>query len=81
MAAVPVKPDIYDSQILTCLPHCVRLHFCQICSGLLGPPVRLPGEKGFQLAESQRAQGVSLHAGIMDAIRPWAEKLKVEMPS
>lgn len=46
-----------------------------------GRPVRMPGEKGFQLAASQRAQGVTLHAGIMEAIRPWAEKLKVEVPA
>lgn len=45
-----------------------------------GRPVRLPGEKGFALAERQRAEGVTLHPGILDAIRPWAEKLKVGMP-
>lgn len=42
-----------------------------------GRPVRLPGEKGFALAEEQRAKGVALHPGIMDALKPWAEKLKV----
>jgi L-lactate dehydrogenase len=44
-------------------------------------PVRLPGEKGLQLAQEQRAQGVALHAGIMDALQPWAEKLKVAAPA
>jgi LDH2 family malate/lactate/ureidoglycolate dehydrogenase len=39
--------------------------------------VRLPGEKGHALAREQRAQGVTLHGGIMDALRPWAEKLGV----
>ncbi|MCE3273523.1 MAG: Ldh family oxidoreductase [Ramlibacter sp.] len=42
-----------------------------------GRPVRLPGEKGFALAEEQRARGVALHPGIMEALKPWAEKLKV----
>ena len=45
-----------------------------------GKPVRLPGEKGFALAEEQRAKGVALHPGIMDALKPWAEKLKVTLP-
>ena len=46
-----------------------------------GKPVRLPGEKGFALAEEQRAKGVALHPGIMDALKPWAEKLKVALPA
>lgn len=43
-------------------------------------PVRMPGEKGFALAARQRTEGVTLHAGIMDALKPWAEKLKVAAP-
>lgn len=46
-----------------------------------GRPVRLPGEKGYQLARRQREEGVALHRGIMEALQPWAEKLKVEMPT
>jgi LDH2 family malate/lactate/ureidoglycolate dehydrogenase len=46
-----------------------------------GRAVRLPGEKGYALAEEQRAKGVELHAGIMDALQPWAEKLKVAVPA
>jgi LDH2 family malate/lactate/ureidoglycolate dehydrogenase len=46
-----------------------------------GKPVRLPGEKGFALAEEQRAKGVALHPGILDALKPWAEKLKVKLPA
>ena len=46
-----------------------------------GRPVRLPGEKGFALAEEQRAKGVALHPGIMEALKPWAEKLKVTLPA
>ena len=45
-----------------------------------GKPVRLPGEKGDGLMKQQRAEGVTLHAGIMDALKPWAEKLKVALP-
>lgn len=46
-----------------------------------GQPVRLPGEKGLQLAQRQRDAGVTLHAGIMEALRPWGEKWKVGMPA
>lgn len=42
--------------------------------------VRLPGEKGFRLAQQQREQGVTLHPGILDALTSWAEKLKVALP-
>ncbi|MEJ8838227.1 Ldh family oxidoreductase [Ramlibacter sp. AN1133] len=45
-----------------------------------GRPVRLPGEKGFALAREQQAQGVALHAGILEALQPWAQKLGVAMP-
>lgn len=43
-------------------------------------PVRMPGEKGWKLAQKQREQGVALHAGIMEALQPWAEKLEVSAP-
>jgi LDH2 family malate/lactate/ureidoglycolate dehydrogenase len=46
-----------------------------------GRAVRLPGEKGYALAEQQRVQGVTLHPGIMEALRPWAEKLRVPVPA
>lgn len=46
-----------------------------------GRPVRLPGEKGFALAQEQRARGVALHPGIMEALQPWAQKLNVEAPA
>ena len=45
-----------------------------------GQPVRLPGEKGFAVAREQGAQGVALHAGILDALEPWAAKMGVDMP-
>ena len=46
-----------------------------------GRGVRLPGEKGFQLAQAQREEGVALHPGIMGALEAWARKLKVGMPA
>lgn len=46
-----------------------------------GKGVRLPGEKGYRLADQQRERGVTLHPGIMDALQPWAEKLKVSVPA
>jgi L-lactate dehydrogenase len=45
-----------------------------------GRPVRLPGEKGFALAQEQRARGVKLYPGIMEALAPWAQKWKVKLP-
>jgi LDH2 family malate/lactate/ureidoglycolate dehydrogenase len=45
-----------------------------------GQPVRLPGERGYELMAQQRAHGMKLHAGIMDALQPWAQKLGVEVP-
>ena len=45
-----------------------------------GRPVRLPGEKGYALMEQQRVEGVTLHPGIMEALQPWAEKLKLALP-
>ncbi|MDB5858990.1 MAG: Ldh family oxidoreductase [Ramlibacter sp.] len=46
-----------------------------------GRAVRLPGEKGFKLAATQRTEGVALHAGIMESLAPWAQKLKVNPPA
>lgn len=43
-------------------------------------PVRLPGERGFELAREQRERGVALHPGVLEALQPWAGKLGVEMP-
>jgi L-lactate dehydrogenase len=46
-----------------------------------GKTVRLPGEKGYRMADQQRARGVTLHPGIMEALQPWAQKLKVDAPA
>lgn len=43
-------------------------------------PVRLPGERGYRLASSQAEAGVLLHASILPALRPWAEKYGVSLP-
>jgi L-lactate dehydrogenase len=46
-----------------------------------GQGVRLPGEKGFALAAQQQSRGVTLHPGILEALQPWAQKLRVELPA
>lgn len=43
--------------------------------------VRLPGESGLKRRAGQLAQGVELHASIMPALAPWAQKLGVKMPA
>jgi LDH2 family malate/lactate/ureidoglycolate dehydrogenase len=42
--------------------------------------VRLPGENGLAKYRDQRDNGVALHATIMPALYPWAEKLNVTVP-
>jgi len=44
-------------------------------------PVRLPGENGLAKYRNQRDNGVALHATIMPALYPWAEKLNVIVPA
>lgn len=46
-----------------------------------GKAVRMPGERGLALARDQREEGVALHPSILPALKPWAEKLQVAMPS
>lgn len=45
-----------------------------------GLPVRLPGERALALHRKQSAEGVLLHASILPALAPWAEKLGVAPP-
>jgi len=45
------------------------------------PPVRLPGQRGLELRRQQMADGVELHASIMPALAPWAEKLGENVPA
>ena len=42
--------------------------------------VRLPGEAALRRRDQQLKQGVELHPGIMPALLPWAEKLRVPRP-
>lgn len=42
-----------------------------------GPPVRLPGARGLALRDRQLQDGVALYPGILDALRPWADRLGV----
>ncbi|MGA8514295.1 MAG: Ldh family oxidoreductase [Burkholderiaceae bacterium] len=46
-----------------------------------GVPVRTPGERGFDLAQSQKQSGVALYESIMPALLPWASKLAVAAPT
>ncbi|TFZ07950.1 Ldh family oxidoreductase [Ramlibacter humi] len=44
-------------------------------------PVRLPGERGFQLSKQQAAEGVVLHESILPMLKPWAQKYGVALPA
>jgi len=45
------------------------------------PPVRLPGQGALARRGQQLAGGVQLHPSILPALKPWAEKLGVPLPS
>ena len=45
-----------------------------------GDPVRLPGQQGLARKRAALKDGVRLYAGIMDALKPCAEKLGVAAP-
>ncbi|TPG44899.1 Ldh family oxidoreductase [Roseomonas nepalensis] len=45
-----------------------------------GPPVRLPGEAGLRHRAAAERDGVRLRDGILDGLRPWAERLGVPIP-
>jgi LDH2 family malate/lactate/ureidoglycolate dehydrogenase len=44
------------------------------------PPVRLPGEAALARRRRQIREGVELHAGILPALAPWAERYSVALP-
>ena len=46
-----------------------------------GFSVRLPGERGLAKKRAQLESGLSLHAAIMPALAPWAQKLGVALPA
>ena len=43
-------------------------------------PVRVPGKRAWQSRENQLANGVELYPAIMQDLKPWADKLGVQMP-
>jgi LDH2 family malate/lactate/ureidoglycolate dehydrogenase len=45
------------------------------------PPVRLPGERALARRAEQLERGVALRAGILESLRPWADRLGVPMPA
>lgn len=45
------------------------------------PPVRVPGHRALQRRSYQLEHGVSLYPSIMPALKPWAERLDVALPS
>jgi LDH2 family malate/lactate/ureidoglycolate dehydrogenase len=45
------------------------------------PPVRLPGQAALARRAAQLANGVELYPAIMPTLLPWAEKLKVTVPT
>ena len=44
------------------------------------PPVRIPGASGLKKRTDNLARGIQFHPGILDALKPWAEKCGVAMP-
>jgi len=42
--------------------------------------VRLPGQRALALKRAQLLDGVTLHEDIMPSLRPWADRLKVDLP-
>ena len=43
--------------------------------------VRLPGERALALKRTALRDGVELYPGIMDKLAPWAERLRVRLPT
>lgn len=43
-------------------------------------PVRLPGEAALARRARQLAEGVTLYAGVLEALVPWSERLGVPLP-
>jgi LDH2 family malate/lactate/ureidoglycolate dehydrogenase len=43
-------------------------------------PVRVPGQRAWQLRQDQLHNGVELYPTIMEDLKPWAEEFGVEMP-
>ena len=52
----------------------------QSAADAAGLDVRLPGKLAWQRRSKQLAEGVELYPTIIDDLRPWAEKLGVDLP-
>ena len=62
------------------LRHVVDLcHSTPVAPG--NPAVRLPGEGALARRRRQIREGIDLHAGILPALAPWAERFGVAMPA
>ena len=46
----------------------------------VGVAVKTPGQRGLELAQMQKAQGIALYPSILPALVPWAQKLGAAMP-
>ncbi|MGI9450216.1 MAG: Ldh family oxidoreductase [Geminicoccaceae bacterium] len=46
-----------------------------------GDPVRLPGERALQRKRKALDQGLQLHAGVMEELTSWADKLGIAPPA
>ncbi|MBP8308333.1 MAG: Ldh family oxidoreductase [Burkholderiaceae bacterium] len=44
-------------------------------------PVRVPGERGLARKREQLDRGLALHASILPALAPWADRLAVSVPA
>lgn len=77
-----IDPDAFGGReaFVREIRHVVDLcHATPVAPG--NPPVRLPGEGALARRRRQIREGVELHAGILPALAPWAERLGVAMPS
>ena len=45
------------------------------------PPVRLPGSRALRFRDEQMQRGIELYPSILPALKDWAEKFKVTIPS
>jgi L-lactate dehydrogenase len=44
-------------------------------------PVRLPGERGLARKREQLQSGITLHASILPALEPWANRYRLAAPA
>ena len=79
--------EVFDPALFGGSAHFARQtsHLARACRD--SPPrpgfdrVRLPGESGLRRREAQLRDGLDLHADIVPALGPWAEKLGIALPA